>query len=175
MEKHRDRSGTGSGDSAPPGISDATRPPGRPRHNADELKQSPLSIRTTASLKRALEEAAKASGRSLAREIEYRLRRSFAGVELLATEDDVIGHLDEAVGDLGWRLDEVRDILREVRKIHSLGEFARPFISMGKLSVKIRDDGKAVLIRRRGGLIIDVFPLDLEPASGNTAGSSDGT
>ena len=152
------------GASAPPGgTSDAPRPPGRPRHNEDELKRTPLSIRTTTTLKRALDEAAKTSGKSLAQEIEYRLWRSFDGDHgRLVTTDSPVARLDEAVEDIDWRLDELRDLLREVRKIYDLSGITRP-IYLGKLSVKIGDDGKALLIVRRDGEIVDVFPLDLEP------------
>ena len=164
MEKHRDRSETDLGDSARPGASDAPRPPGRPRHNADELKRTPLSIRTTASLKRALEEVAKASGRSLAQEIEYRLWRSFDRDhgQLVTAEDSPVARLDQAVEDIDWRLDELRDRLREVREIYEIGGITRP-VYLGKLSVKIDDDGTVLLIVRRAGRVVDVTRLDLEP------------
>jgi hypothetical protein len=55
------------------------RPPGRPRHQADEVKSHPLVvIRSNSDLKNAVAKAATASGRSLAGEIEYRLRQSLA-------------------------------------------------------------------------------------------------
>jgi hypothetical protein len=54
----------------------ATRSRGRPRHQADEIKGQPLSIRTTRALKNRLLKAAEISGRSLASEIEYRLVQS---------------------------------------------------------------------------------------------------
>jgi hypothetical protein len=46
---------------------------------AVEGKRYPLNMRTTFELRRDLEVAAKASGRSLAQEAEYRLERSFLG------------------------------------------------------------------------------------------------
>jgi hypothetical protein len=174
MEKHRDHSGTDLDDSATPGTSDAARPPGRPRHNADELKRTPLSIRTTAPLKRALEEAAKGSGKSLAQEIEYRLWRSLDDGEqgqFVTDEDSPVSRLDEAVEDIDWRLDELRDLLREVRKIYSItGVVTRP-IYLGNMSVKIDDDGRALLFTRRDGRVVDVTPVDLEPKEETLAGA----
>ncbi|MGA7263433.1 MAG: hypothetical protein WA709_05730 [Stellaceae bacterium] len=58
-------------------MATSLRPPGRPRHNADEIKRHPLTIRTTKALKDRLVEAARHSGRSLAGEIEFRLNQSF--------------------------------------------------------------------------------------------------
>src|SRR5690349_24919119 len=117
MEKLRDHPGTDLSNNAPPGGSDGPRPPGRPRHNADELKQAPLSIRTTASLKRALEEAAKASGRSLAQEIEYRLWRSFEGGQPPTTTRNLAPLLDRATEDAFVALHDLRTILREIEKL----------------------------------------------------------
>jgi hypothetical protein len=49
------------------------RRPGRPRHNADQVKRVPLNLRTTTRLKAALAAVARLSGRSLVQEIEWRL------------------------------------------------------------------------------------------------------
>src|SRR4051812_27359201 len=58
------------------------------RKNApDTGKRHPLNMRTTADLRRRLESAAKASGVSLAQEVERRLDRSFA------TEDAITERL----------------------------------------------------------------------------------
>lgn len=40
-------------------------------------KRYPLNMRTTAALRQKIEDAAKASGRSMAQEVEYRLEMSF--------------------------------------------------------------------------------------------------
>jgi hypothetical protein len=50
---------------------------GRPRLPEGEGKRYPLGIRTTKELRERLEAAAKASGRSLAQEVEFRLERSY--------------------------------------------------------------------------------------------------
>ena len=50
---------------------------GRPKLSPDQLKRHAIAIRTTRDLADRLKSASKASGRSLAREIEYRLQRSF--------------------------------------------------------------------------------------------------
>jgi hypothetical protein len=49
---------------------------GRPRLNED-AKRVPVSFRTTPNMSEKITAAAKASGRSLAQEVEYRLERSF--------------------------------------------------------------------------------------------------
>jgi hypothetical protein len=59
-------------------MATSPRPPGRPRHNADGLKRRPLTLHTTDGLKNELIKAAKASGRSLTQEVEYRLARSLS-------------------------------------------------------------------------------------------------
>jgi hypothetical protein len=50
---------------------------GRPALPAEEGKRYPVGIRTTKALREALLSASRASGRSLAQEIEFRLERSF--------------------------------------------------------------------------------------------------
>ncbi|MGC2203423.1 MAG: hypothetical protein WA633_25180 [Stellaceae bacterium] len=74
-----------------------------------------------------------------------------------------MARLDEAIEDIDWQLDELRDLLREVRKIYGIDGITRP-IYLGQQSVRIGDDGKAVMITRRHGEIVDVSKVDLEPA-----------
>lgn len=50
---------------------------GRPRLPPGEGKKTPLNMRTTQAIRERLEEAARASGRSLAHEVEYRVEQSF--------------------------------------------------------------------------------------------------
>ena len=47
------------------------------RGDNDSRKRFPLNMRTTSAVRARLEAAARASGRSLAAEVEYRLERSF--------------------------------------------------------------------------------------------------
>ena len=64
-----------------PGVSTSrqtrTKRIGRPPLGPKEGKRAPLSIRTTLDLRADLEKASKASGRSLAQEVEHRLEQSF--------------------------------------------------------------------------------------------------
>jgi hypothetical protein len=93
-------------------MSDARRSPGRPRHHADETKRHPLAFRTTAALKRALVEASKVSGRSLAQEIEYRLWHSLA-----QNKDRTDVPVPVAVTQLGGSLEALRRQLGEFSKV----------------------------------------------------------
>ncbi|GGH12607.1 hypothetical protein GCM10007036_10590 [Alsobacter metallidurans] len=56
---------------------------GRPKKSDEEAKRAPLGFRTTRELRAKLEEAADASGRSLAQEMEIRLERSFDFVQIV--------------------------------------------------------------------------------------------
>jgi hypothetical protein len=96
-------------------MSDPRRSPGRPRHYADETKRHPLAFRTTASLKRALVEASKVSGRSLAQEIEYRLWHSLA-----QNKDRTDLPVPVAVTQLGGSLEALRQQLGEFSKVVTL-------------------------------------------------------
>jgi hypothetical protein len=111
MEKLRDHQGTSEG--IKPEVSDPPRRPGRPRHHADEAKRCPLAIRTTYSLRYALERASAASGRSLTQEIEYRLWQSFDGSEFLAPENHLGIVLDSALKDFEQRLLHLLTVARE--------------------------------------------------------------
>lgn len=55
---------------------------GRPAHGP-ELKRSPMNMKTTATLRARIEEAARHSGLSMSQEVERRLERSFR-------DDDVV-------------------------------------------------------------------------------------
>ena len=57
---------------------------GRPKLPPGEGKRHPLNMRTTKEIRGSLEGAAKASGRSLAQEAEFRLERSFGRDEIMA-------------------------------------------------------------------------------------------
>jgi hypothetical protein len=62
-----------------------------PLKKAAEGKRYPLNMRTTKEMREKLERAARASGRSLVGEVEYRLERSFDRdevVKLVAEEID---------------------------------------------------------------------------------------
>jgi hypothetical protein len=76
-------------------MANAPRPRGRPRHNIDEAKRHPLTIRTTKALKDALVAAANSSSRSLAGEIEFRLNQTFWHES---------GYADRLAGDPQWLL-----------------------------------------------------------------------
>ena len=65
------------------GTQPKRRPRGRPALPAEEVKRHPVGFRTTAALKDQLEKAAKASGRSVAQEVEFRLEGSFRNEALL--------------------------------------------------------------------------------------------
>jgi hypothetical protein len=79
------------------------RPPGRPRHNPDEVKRQPLTIRTTSAVKARLVKAAKAGGRSLAEEIEFRLGAAQAHF--------IDGDVDQTLA----ALDHVADLAAELQ------------------------------------------------------------
>ncbi len=73
---------------------------GRPVKAPAPGKRAPLSLLVTPALKRRIEKAAQASGRTMAAEAEARLEASF--------------HADE-LADIRTRLDEVSKGLRELR------------------------------------------------------------
>lgn len=54
------------------------------KNSGDTGKRHPLNMRTTAELRRRLEDAAKKSGMSLTQEVERRLDHSFAGADVVA-------------------------------------------------------------------------------------------
>ena len=56
---------------------------GRPTEG-EEIKLSPLNMRTTPQLRAMIERAANANARSLTQEVEFRLRASFRDDEVLA-------------------------------------------------------------------------------------------
>jgi hypothetical protein len=85
---------------------------GRPRTQADEIKQSVISMRTNSALKVALEKVSKASGRSLAAEIEYRLATSLEADTVfdIPNADDlekVIGIIGALLGELTLQFDRL--------------------------------------------------------------------
>ncbi len=57
---------------------------GRPKLPPGEGKRHPLNMRTTKEIRERLEAAARASGRSLAQEAEFRLQQSFGRDEIMA-------------------------------------------------------------------------------------------
>jgi hypothetical protein len=59
-------------------MTNPPRPPGRPRHDIEGIKRSPLTLHITDALKDELRYEAQASGRSLTQEVEYRLRWSLS-------------------------------------------------------------------------------------------------
>src|SRR5262245_6823490 len=75
---------------------------GRPTTAAREGEKAALGIRATPSLKRRLQEASEATGRSLSAEAEFRLERSFAVEDALAGPmRPVLLHLVSAFGAEG--------------------------------------------------------------------------
>lgn len=63
---------------------------GRPRHSEGEVKQSPVAVRTTPSVHRALRQAAEENGRSITQEVEARIASTFlrdAGQRSVETEN----------------------------------------------------------------------------------------
>jgi predicted DNA-binding protein len=74
---------------------------GRPRLPAEEGKRYPIAIRTTKELKERLERASKASGRSLAQELEFRLERSFEVQDIADAVCPVIARISDQISDLG--------------------------------------------------------------------------
>jgi hypothetical protein len=71
-------------------------------------KKQPLNMRTTAALRKKIEKAAGASGRSLVQEVEYRVEQTFHGDEALCEiallKRDLIGMLNVLAG----RLEQLR-------------------------------------------------------------------
>lgn len=57
-------------------VKERKKPVGRPREYPGEVKRSPLNLRTTRDRRRQLEESARKSGRSLAREVEHLLDKA---------------------------------------------------------------------------------------------------
>jgi hypothetical protein len=74
---------------------------GRPRLPAEEGKRYPIAIRTTKELKERLERASKASGRSLAQELEFRLERSFEVQDIADAVCPVIARISDQISELG--------------------------------------------------------------------------
>jgi hypothetical protein len=74
---------------------------GRPRLPAEEGKRYPIAIRTTKDLKERLERASKASGRSLAQELEFRLERSFEVQDIADAVCPVIARISDQISELG--------------------------------------------------------------------------
>lgn len=71
-------------------------------------KKQPLNMRTTAALRKKIEQAAGASGRSLVQEVEYRIEQTFHGDEALCEiallKRDLIGMLNVLAG----RIEQLR-------------------------------------------------------------------
>jgi hypothetical protein len=74
---------------------------GRPPLAPEEGKRYPLGIRTTKALRDALLSASRASGRSLAQEIEFRLERSFVVQDVADGIYPLIARLSDQIGELG--------------------------------------------------------------------------
>jgi uncharacterized membrane protein YccC len=83
--------------------------PGRPKLPPNQVKRHTIAIRTTEDLVSRLRSASKASGRSLAREIEHRLQRSFV-------EEDVSGRIVEPLSEMKKTLAEVRDDIARINR-----------------------------------------------------------
>jgi hypothetical protein len=95
----------------PPDINEApvdhivpspVRQRGRPALPPEQGKRYPIGIRTTKALRDALLNASRASGRSLAQEIEFRLERSF---EIQGAADAIyplVARISDQIGQLGW-------------------------------------------------------------------------
>jgi hypothetical protein len=162
-------------------MSDPSRPPGRPRHYADEPKEHPVAFRTTFSLKYALLQACKASARSLTREIEYRLWRSFEGSDTLAAENHLGILLDGALKDFEQRLIDLLAIVGSARKdladpqngeretagqrrpvMYSERDPAR--LLPVEIGVTRGDDGRVSLVLRQGEWVIREIPLEIGAA-----------
>jgi hypothetical protein len=99
------------------------RGPGRPKLPPNQVKRHTIAIRTTEDLVSRLKSASKASGRSLAREIEHRLQQSLV-------EEDVSGRIAAPLNELTRTLAEVRDDIARVNRAisaalrHSAAEWA---------------------------------------------------
>jgi hypothetical protein len=95
-----------------PGMADPPRRRGRPRHNVDGIKDSPLNIRTTKAQKDELLRAAKAAGRSLAEEIEFRLGavRAHPAVQGEDAFEQMLARLMHVLGLVA----EVQDSIEEI-------------------------------------------------------------
>jgi hypothetical protein len=74
---------------------------GRPRLPAEHGKRYPIAIRTTKELKERLEGASKASGRSLAQELEFRLERSFEIQDIAGSVYPLIARISDQISELG--------------------------------------------------------------------------
>ena len=91
---------------------------GRPALPPEEGKRYPLGIRTTKALRDALLSASRASGRSLAQEIEFRLEHSFRIDAVEETIGARIGEINIILlslhSELGAAMEEVRKDVREL-------------------------------------------------------------
>jgi hypothetical protein len=85
---------------------------GRPRVSAEQGKRYPIAIRTTKFLKERLERASKASGRSLAQELEFRLERSFEVQDITKAVSPLI----DQIGKLVVVFDSFDETVTEVAK-----------------------------------------------------------
>jgi hypothetical protein len=83
--------------------------PGRPKLPPNQVKRHTIAIRTTEDLVSRLKSASKASGRSLAREIEHRLQQSLV-------EEDISGRIAAPLSELTRTLAEVRDDIVRVNR-----------------------------------------------------------
>jgi hypothetical protein len=115
--KRRIERAPAKGDEAQKGRKRAAGPApqrGRPALPAEEGKRYPLGIRTTKALRDALLTASRASGRSLAQEIEFRLERSLLEVnvaEMLEAQlHEFHKKLDQMVSDARARYQEERSL-----------------------------------------------------------------
>jgi hypothetical protein len=101
--------------SSPPMEEKRARPRGRPALPAEKGKRYAIGIRTTKALKDALLSASRASGRSLAQEIEFRLERE-QNLEKIVIE--LIKHhareATEALASASRRLEKVAAELAEM-------------------------------------------------------------
>jgi len=154
------------------------KPRGRPPLPSGEAKRTPLTIRSTEEMKQALVSAAKASGRSLAQEIEARLHRTLdedrgkseleVRIEIAAAEIKQAMLVLVGFHGTGAVDTEARQAGGQSRRAADM-EYGEPG-EVARLPVEIEitrgEDGNVVLVSRRGGLVIQETqtPLDIAAA-----------
>jgi uncharacterized protein (DUF1778 family) len=110
-------------------------------------KRYPLNMRTTDEVRRALEEAAKQSGRSLAQEVEARLERSFTADQTTAMREAARVQneqtLTEIIHDLEDRLHAAQDRISELETKQSDMMEQACLNALAKVGLTAKKDSKS--------------------------------
>lgn len=103
----------------------AQRRPGRPKLRPNQVRRRPIVTCTTEELVERLRAAAEASRRSLAREIEYRLQRSFDDEDKVASALNLGIEVGSQIGEALAELDKGALILAGYHGIEEGAEAAK--------------------------------------------------